>query len=787
MATNSATKPVPTNPADQPLDDHSGVYGFFRRHQKKLLYTAGLFTLLTFSVTGPLLTTVDRLFGKQKDMPSIEVGGERVKLVPEDYQFGGIIARNLSNMQGNASLPPVLPPLGTGEGSKNDLDQMLAILRRAAIAEGIDVSMVEVDRAIDALRKQSKVETAARLAGYRGFGSLAEYREVVREAMRIGTYVRIQTLALDCSDAKVLQQVVADREKVTFRVAQFDEKAAEEQMKAAATLTDDDLRTWLEGKNELEKSRMQAFDSNHLELRFGALLLAEGQFDVAQWQEGVLKDFAPKEDQLRATYEQEKELRFKLEGDKNYKSFEDVQAEVLRLLQADQVMNHVLLEVRKKQDEVLKAPNEELQRCQGEYDESAAAAKELDQKLSEKPEDAALAEQVRQAKEVVVARQSAIDAATEAVKAARAGWDFPAAFAEVTKDKSGFEQQAMSGRRSIEDLKDLDAAGVGYGKWPMSAQARGLQQKGDVCFQPGRTEKAIVVYQATDVLVRPLKPWDQLKPLAEGAYFTEKAKAQGDEKKKLMEDALLRLGKEKMADKVAEIEGSRATKVDERLAEWERTTQEGIAEAEGWLQRLSAGTAGQPATQAQIAWQKKLSRLQAELAKKDEQRTVFDAEVGKAIEEEIATAAKTHYGDVLEAAAAEAGFTVSTVGPHPRDLSRLPRFDKAYDATTVFLFRSHSELEAGSTTGVVQDATNRRWLVAVCDKVEPLEPGDVTRRDFESWRTGDGRFSYATRQAYQAYGQAFTLKALETRYKVQRPVGEQEEPSMPPPPPGTGG
>ena len=34
------------------------IYGFFRRNQKKLLYSAGLFTLLTFSITGPMTQLV---------------------------------------------------------------------------------------------------------------------------------------------------------------------------------------------------------------------------------------------------------------------------------------------------------------------------------------------------------------------------------------------------------------------------------------------------------------------------------------------------------------------------------------------------------------------------------------------------------------------------------------------------------------------------------------------------------------------------------------------------------
>ena len=58
MATNPVQPPVPANPPPDHYDELSGVYGFFRRHQKKLLYTAGLFTLLTFSITGSMTALI---------------------------------------------------------------------------------------------------------------------------------------------------------------------------------------------------------------------------------------------------------------------------------------------------------------------------------------------------------------------------------------------------------------------------------------------------------------------------------------------------------------------------------------------------------------------------------------------------------------------------------------------------------------------------------------------------------------------------------------------------------
>src|SRR5262245_25098970 len=194
MATKSAHAPVPaTPPPSAHFDENRSVYGFFRRHQKKLLYTAGFFTLLTFSITGPLMQFVRELFYGPPPMSSIVVGGQQIRLQSDDYRFGRIIEHNIAN----GVLLAVLPPIGSGESGHTDLSEQLAILRRAAITEGIEPSMADVDRAIEAEKNFLKAESAAKLARNANFQSLAHFREVVAEAMRIGMYVRLQTLALD--------------------------------------------------------------------------------------------------------------------------------------------------------------------------------------------------------------------------------------------------------------------------------------------------------------------------------------------------------------------------------------------------------------------------------------------------------------------------------------------------------------------------------------------------------------------------------------------------------------
>jgi len=761
MATNSAEPAVTAQPADPLQDDYTGVYGFFRRHQKKLLYTAGLFTLLTFSVTGPMLALIDNLFGNRAPLPSIVVLGKRTTMQPEDYDYGDQLARH-----GNA-LRSVLPPISGGEGGQSSVGSSLAILRRAAIEEGLDVSMDEVDRAIDFLRRQNSADSsAAQFAQLQGFPSLAQYRDVMREGMRVGNYIRLQTLALDGSNALVIEKLLRDKEKITLRVATFDEKAAEEKMKAEGQISDDDLRKWLDGKTEVEKAQVQAFDTNRVELKIGALLLAEGQFDPAQWTD-ALKDFAPTEDELRVNYDREKESRWKLEGDNNYKPFEDVKAEVLRVLQAEQVMKGIATKLRNKQMEALKPLGEALQKEQQDVSAAELALKDAATKSDEKPDDAALKDEKKKAEEALTAKRANVDAARKAVEDARAAWDFRGPFEEETAGKTGFVVRQTNGRRNGEELKNLDADGLDLGQWPSSLTASSLQNKGDFAGVPSRTTKAAIVFQATDVEVRPLKSWDKLKPLVEGAWYVEKAKKLGEEKKKAFEDALLRLAKAKMADKVAELEGKRAERTDAELTAWEKSTREAVAAAETTLAGLTAGT------QAQRAWQRKLDALKVELEGKDGKRVSIDLEIGKKIETEIAEEAKKHYHEVIDAAAGEAGFTVADLGPYTRELSNRPRFDKAYDPTVVFLWRSHAKLKEHESTGVLQDQANRRWICAVCTKVEPLTVNDLTRREFEGLRTGNGFLSFATLQSLVAYQQAFTADALQKRYDFQQPAGSQ--------------
>jgi hypothetical protein len=365
MATNPVQTPSDSkSPPEAQYDEHSGVYGFFRRNQKRVLYTAGLFTLLTFSITGPMTALITDAFRDEGSKSTILVNGKREALTAEDITYG----RELAGMVFGRLPFGVLPPLDAGKEHQGELGTVYAILRRAAIAEGLGASFAEVDRAIEAMREQMKSPSVGKLVSDLRFASIAQYRDYVAEAMRIGAYVRLQTLALDSTEARVLAQTLSDREKITLRVASFEEKKVEEDLKKASPLSEDDLKKWLDGKDEREKRMMQAYDAPRAELRFGGFLTAEGQFDPEQWKDAELKDFTISDDQLKSAYEQEKEARFKLEGDGQFKPADDpaVKAELTRVLQAEQVLNKLLAALREKQDEAAKAQNDAVAAAQAD-------------------------------------------------------------------------------------------------------------------------------------------------------------------------------------------------------------------------------------------------------------------------------------------------------------------------------------------------------------------------------------------------------------------------------------
>ena len=758
---STTSEPNPEDPTlHESHDEHSGAFGFFRKYQKLILYTAGLFALITFSISSAMTQFfADVTGGPTGPMPTIEVNGTKVELTIEDNEVGGKLARQLG------TLPPgVLPEFVVGKDA-NDLASRFAVLRRAAMASGLEVSMTEVDDAIAWLVRVSNERTqasdnATQLALQRGMSSLAEYREFVKEAMLVGNYVLLHSMGIDLSEAASVRQLLEgdQQKKISCRVATFDMKALEKELDQKGSIGEEDIKKWMEGKTDDEKTRLEVFDTNRVSLVLGAI--AYEQFDAAQWTE-ELTGFEVGDQQKQMTYKQEID-RFKDDKGKS-KPMEDadVQAQLEKLVKVDEVLNKLLTKIRDAQNETLKPLLEEQSRSFTDKFQSQQDRDQAKAKSDAEPQNEELKTAFRDAENRYLAMENAAKAAETKLADARKAFDFRAKWTELTKDKAGVSLKDVTGLKNAKELKDL--ASVELGEWKTPERATSLRSAGDLGVMPERAKNGAVLLQATEVVVRPMKPWDEIKANLRDMYFREQAKKTADEKKKLLGDELLKLGKAKAPEKVAEVETKQAAEVEKRFTEWEAKVQADLKKAQDNLAKLKAGT------QAHTAWENNRAGLQASLDAKAEKRKSFELGVKEETEAELLKIAKAHYGEVLEAAAQVAGFTVEKVGPYRRDLRSRPFFDKRYDRTIAFLWGGLvNELDAGEATDIAEDTMERRYQIAVVDSLEPLTVADLTRREFSQ-----KKMLFPLIETSTALSQAFSWEALKQRYSYVEPEGRQ--------------
>src|SRR5687767_12918874 len=110
------------------------AFEFFRKYQKAILYTAGFFALITFSITGALMSFFDNLFVGTQPSARLVLPDERtVSVTQEDSEIGSLLAR------GQYGYVPVLPPF-LSDDDRQHASEILAALRRLAVESGIEYS-----------------------------------------------------------------------------------------------------------------------------------------------------------------------------------------------------------------------------------------------------------------------------------------------------------------------------------------------------------------------------------------------------------------------------------------------------------------------------------------------------------------------------------------------------------------------------------------------------------------------------------------------------------------------
>jgi hypothetical protein len=786
------------------------AFEFFRKYQRPILFTAGIFALITFSVSQPLFAFFESLFAPAFQEATMKLpDGTVVRVTREDDQVG------FDLMQQRYLPAPVLAPLPRGEDG-DDRREVYAALRALARHYGIQPSMAEVDEAIQQAVRiyqsgNEPVTPSVLATRHAGLPSLESWRQIIAEALRIATFLRVQALATDTTDAALSKDLLRGLELITFSVASLDARKLEEELKQAPP-TDEALQAWLDG---LPAAEQDAYRHATNLVAIDAMGFLLDQFDAAEWNAELAgKEYGDatlrqrydldKEAQYRKPEQQGGEGRGEGDGEKKekggprdaqqdpqapqkppeqapqqpvdlpkppgdqpedrYQKFEDVRARVLATLQAEDVLRALWTRVQERLQAHLQ-PAIDARNAAAEAEQQVQnRLTDAEQKLAAKPEDADAKTAVEAAKQELETKRSARTEAERALDAARGSFSALAVFGELTAGRKGVATHSVPEPAAVDGLRELGP----FGTWANPAAAAALTTAGDLSTLVQATAKGVFEFQVTKLQERPRRPFAEIKEQLLTDYYKKQANEQAKQKGATLEAALLRLGKQARTEQVAKIEATKETEIARKFDEWKAKLEADLAKAQ---QALAALPAASRLHRAELT--KRVESLQGQLGKADERRAEFSKEVDQELEKKVAAEAKLAYAEVLEAAAAEAGFAVATIGPHRRTLAQEPRFQHRYPEATRYLFgastggdepKQVSQLEKGDVTPLLEDATNRTWHLAVVTDVAKGSVADLTRRELLS-----AREQIAGLRMTAAIGQSFTIDALKQAYHYQRP------------------
>jgi len=828
MDTTKSAPPGAEAPDDDLLEgSHTATFGFFDKYRKLILYSAGLFALVSFSVTGALLGFFDWVVKPSRPGPTMTVAGETIQVTEEDREVAMRLNRALYS-------PVPVFPAGLIDG---DDAEVIAALRRLAIHAGIEPSMTEVDKAIETTVKAFNLDSAADLPSPPGRRrTVGELRATVAEAMRVATYMRLQLLSVDTTDQVAINNILDDGENITLRVATLDKKAIEEGLEAGLDEEGTVLRAWIDELDELQLRANGFLDTNRVSMKAVALPF-EG-FDPLKFSaelEGL--EIPPTQidsvaARLRAEAEaKEREANGGKDGDKEDGTggAEDPAPEIPRIpgggsvgegpqdpqpgavppetqpqdpqpqdaqpqdpqpqdpqpqdpqapttgeqdpykvqaraqLEVEAVLNQMWQKVRDARQEYLKEAFDALAQASQDRTSAETVLREASAALEADAENEELKQAVADAEADVEAKKLAAEAASDALDAKRVEFDVFQAF----KDVAGPEKEGLFLYEPVDGPKNTEALkDLGrLGTWRDSWAATQISVPGELSSLVARTDKVAFHFQVTELELSPRLPFEDIQEKAREAYLRTKADEQAKEKREAFEAALLELAKAAMGDKLTEINDSREGRITEQLDAWRQEFENQKASAEAEIARLTAAGMD-PQARAMAAANTRLEDAKIALADEVGRRAEIEAEVDQAIEAEIAEEAEKYHHEVMAAAAEQSGWAIDEVGPFRKGASNDPWFRREASDREKFLAGITGFIKKDESTGIREDFANRALYMAVCTNVDPVSIDELRRRDFMR----AAQFMRPANLFGQAARQAFSLDALRLRYgwKESRP------------------
>lgn len=290
---------------------------FFETYKRPIFLAVAIFALITFSITGVMLSFIGDLAQPSSSDESIEIAdGERVQLSVEDINAGLKLARLQRNLRYGVDMPAFIfanVPLDNPR-------ETFAILRRVAVEEGIDVADEDIEQVIEfACRQKESMQpnqpppprlNKTLLAKVFNAGSIVELEEMIREALRVSMLVRAEMQALDVSEAALADYVKEQRKRRTVSYVRWDGKGFRAELERLPP-DNQALAAWIAGLPENERAPFV----NAEVVGFETAGLIFEQADPDEWAE-LLEGIEIGDADVEARYNADKEALYKIDEPK---------------------------------------------------------------------------------------------------------------------------------------------------------------------------------------------------------------------------------------------------------------------------------------------------------------------------------------------------------------------------------------------------------------------------------------------------------------------------------------
>ncbi|MFQ5504667.1 MAG: hypothetical protein ACE5F1_07725 [Planctomycetota bacterium] len=760
---------------------------FFEKYKRPIMLAVALFALLTFSISGAVYAFFGDLATRRRAGQITLEDGREVTLSEEDYQVG----RMLYHLHAQPTLAFIFAALN--EKETREIGGLgYAILRRAALESGLDVSDAEVAAAVNySLREgQTKLRrgpplprpTHLQLAQRLGLGGERTLYELIREALRITTFVRMELLgAVDLGDAALAEYLKKKRKRLGLSYVPFRADDCQKLLEASPP-SNEKLRSWIEELGEDDPIKTPFVDAVHASFEGVALL-----YDVAD-PAGFDKELAGRvigDADIEARYNEDRELLYRRpvpetgdgkkgeKGDKGEKEagsgsgkengkdedggllrigqeeagkqdgpplgesqdvqpppdpyipLDEVREQIQKKLQLEAVLESLLASARSAYEESLKKDEKD-------EEEKNPGAKE-EEKDKQKGDEKAPEEQENDEKEPEP-------------------FELRSWFDGVLEGRAGLIFLEAGEVRPPERYRELAQLGRWNAHWTLSE----VKEK-ELSSNIQRCEKGAFFFQVKERKEKVLKKIEEIRTDALDAYYKktsmDQAKQKAEEWRKLVREKAEVIKEEEIDEKRAELD----KKVDELFEQWKKDQD---AEIKQKTEDLAKGIVPiNLIDQVQKSIEDMKKALEDGHKKKDELRAKEDEELEKGIVELIEPALARGF----DQAAQDSKLEVVHLVPFFIDEKDHPMFQTREEGASAFLKSNKEILEAkeGWVSDALEDlGKTRAYYVVRVNKVTDGGEEAVTRYDMARKRP---EFSKDRLKSVLRYG--YSLDALKLRYE----------------------